>query len=394
MVKSKGGKGKRASYQTSVVRVPNQVLGQVKGIIDSFHATEGAIEAPGLSQINPEKLTRLYEITQIEDLWDYENLEASSDSKEAREYQMLAEEVNKVIWQVDNSFKGLAIPGYSEDLWGAIELLIRYRLLIRPLGLKPVTAKEFSLWLDAAGIRGNHDDRTVMAVTQGNLQVFASLYEDTQPVDRAQYWAKYYQEHLGKPEVDYWLWLGNPEVLEVCPELTLLLTKLPEPSGRVKLVLEHLGDEIAPFHSPDVSKIPGVWGNIVTVLEGGYFHKSPSLWEQREDYQNAFLDWYQDATDILGSLETQKVIQKCFSCSPERLEDLVNLCAFGENTCWSVLRILPTASRDEIRTAYRAICLKLHPDVNKSPNADCEFRALQEAYELAMSQTRVDLRFR
>jgi len=37
MGKPKGGRGKRASYKTSVVRVPNPVMPQVLELINQFH---------------------------------------------------------------------------------------------------------------------------------------------------------------------------------------------------------------------------------------------------------------------------------------------------------------------------------------------------------------------
>ena len=37
MNKPKGGRGKRASYKTSVVRVPNPVMPQVLELINQFH---------------------------------------------------------------------------------------------------------------------------------------------------------------------------------------------------------------------------------------------------------------------------------------------------------------------------------------------------------------------
>jgi hypothetical protein len=48
MVKSKGGKGKRASYKTTVVRVPEPVLAEVQRIIREFH--EMPEEIPSVSE--------------------------------------------------------------------------------------------------------------------------------------------------------------------------------------------------------------------------------------------------------------------------------------------------------------------------------------------------------
>lgn len=49
---------------------------------------------------------------------------------------------------------------------------------------------------------------------------------------------------------------------------------------------------------------------------------------------------------------------------------------------YRLLGIKDTASKDEIKKAYRKLALKHHPDKNKSSNADEEFRAVNEAYKV------------
>ena len=41
-----------------------------------------------------------------------------------------------------------------------------------------------------------------------------------------------------------------------------------------------------------------------------------------------------------------------------------------------------TASQKEIQAAYRKLARKLHPDVNKKPDAEDSFKAINEAYEV------------
>ena len=40
------------------------------------------------------------------------------------------------------------------------------------------------------------------------------------------------------------------------------------------------------------------------------------------------------------------------------------------------------ASADQIKTAYRRLARKYHPDVSKEPNAEARFKEVQEAYEV------------
>ena len=49
---------------------------------------------------------------------------------------------------------------------------------------------------------------------------------------------------------------------------------------------------------------------------------------------------------------------------------------------YEVLGVARDASEDEIKKAFRRQARKLHPDVNKSPNAEEEFKELNEAYDV------------
>lgn len=46
------------------------------------------------------------------------------------------------------------------------------------------------------------------------------------------------------------------------------------------------------------------------------------------------------------------------------------------------LGVEPSASADAIRTAYRQLAKKLHPDVNKDANAKILFQAISEAHNV------------
>ncbi len=49
---------------------------------------------------------------------------------------------------------------------------------------------------------------------------------------------------------------------------------------------------------------------------------------------------------------------------------------------YAVLGLARTASAEEIKSAYRKLARKLHPDVNKSPDAQQKFTEIQSAYDI------------
>jgi curved DNA-binding protein len=49
---------------------------------------------------------------------------------------------------------------------------------------------------------------------------------------------------------------------------------------------------------------------------------------------------------------------------------------------YKVLGVERTASADQIKTAYRRLARKFHPDVSKEANAEAHFKEVQEAYEV------------
>ena len=53
----------------------------------------------------------------------------------------------------------------------------------------------------------------------------------------------------------------------------------------------------------------------------------------------------------------------------------------GAPSPYQVLGVEPTATPEEVKRAYRAQARRLHPDVNREPDATKRFAALQKAYE-------------
>ena len=55
---------------------------------------------------------------------------------------------------------------------------------------------------------------------------------------------------------------------------------------------------------------------------------------------------------------------------------------------YKILGVTKTASAEDIKHAYRRLARKYHPDVSKEPNAEEQFKNVQEAYEVLKDSTK------
>ena len=53
---------------------------------------------------------------------------------------------------------------------------------------------------------------------------------------------------------------------------------------------------------------------------------------------------------------------------------------------YEVLGVSKTATDSEIKSAFRKLAKKYHPDVSKEPNAEAKFKECQEAYAVLSDQ--------
>ena len=333
--KHKGGKGKRAEYSTQVLRVPTNLVPVVTGVVEQFHQ-QRAIAVTGIA------LEELYRLSEIALLAEQGNAEDVRD-----EFIAIGSKVDALILSMDNTWSSFSC--YPDDVHDAICQLVRFSLISAPVNYIPANAKEVANMMSGRRFDGS-DDAAAFALMTGNYQVFAALY-NPEPIERASYWKQYYTSQLGKT-TGYWSWKKNPEAWDICPELTLLLDKLPKPDYYgINMVLSRLGEPVNPFYRRPLHKTYHADGGCSV---GGCFDwGSLGGDDNRHEYLASFMDWLYTCNSLVGEDAMASILEVLFSCNRYRLEELKQVNLHGDSywgeevvvyegleECWTILGIL------------------------------------------------------
>lgn len=187
-----------------------------------------------------------------------------------------------------------------------------------------------------------------------------------------------YNNFLAQPNVNYWSWLHNPAIHNICPELTVLLT-LPEPNFLVRQVLEALPEGKNPFFNSDhrASTSP---------LDASRFSTKGkfALREDKYKLRHAFIDWHYITQSQLGTDILNRIYQIVYGADWELIQEILTPSS-GE--WWEVLGVQPSASKTEVKKAYRKLLGLFHPDVNKNLDAHEKAVIINRAYEQYQEQS-------
>jgi hypothetical protein len=369
MDKPKGGRGKRVTYKTSVVRVPNPIVPQVLELIDQFHASQS---------LSPPKTNSIEKIPALSVNWFHKTSYEPNLIETEEEYIRLSNLINRVIWQIDNTFTGVSISNRGEftNAYEAVDLLLEYRLIELPKDTKIVSAKHFAEWLVGSG----YDLKSIQKIGRWafdneryDIVKTVGILDEPPIADRKQYWHHIYHAQLGKPYVDFWQWARNPESREIARELTILLSEIPEPYPFVKLVLMKLAHGKNPFLNKEEP-------NNSTPDKGShkswYFEQNKDFWKLKEVYRTLFIFWHEHTLQLIGQQKLLQVYRVVFSCSWTIIQEIVQpkppqppKPVTGKSQWWDILGVSQYATHDDVKAAYKLLAKQWHPDTNKSPSA-------------------------
>lgn len=369
-----GGKGKRESYKTSVVRVPDPIKPQILELIEQFHRIRyekgvipvtgylnpTPIPAKGLPEQLPISLVvELIEIAFPEELkegaiptaydiswkkaskgWD-KQWEIFTRPKIERLHKLI-NRVNRTIWKIDNTF---CITHLDTDIHIAVCKLVEFGLLQMDTTALPITGRALADWMISKG-QADATGYIFAALRTKRIDVLNAFEVGRQsPIDRHAYWHQKYKSQLAKPGVNYWGWKRNPESREICSELTQLL-ELPMPPVDVRKVLENL---VKTKNSHSIT---------------------PS--------RKAFCEWHLATLAQLGRDTLAEIYKVVYGVGWSTIEDILKPL---ERSWWDVLGVTPAATTKQVKAAMRRLAKKWHPDLNPSPLAKEEMIKVNRAYE-------------
>lgn len=323
-------------------------------------------------------------------------------------YLRLVDQVNTCIWQFNKKFC-IDLPQCQDgdtDITGAVALLLEYDLIELP-DVTAAFGKELVKWLEKERFGGGFSaqEAIYIALDQGRLDILKALgVGEDKPLSFKDHWLGYYRKHLGKADTNYWDWTTDPIALDVCQELTALLA-LPEPNFRIRQLLEVIPDGIHPY-----SKYTTADQLLNYKKQGRYANHSPVY---KDASLEVFRAWHK-ATDKQLGTDTLKAIysvvygaewwlieyilaspkyvqqeqeqkQKQKETEAKYWKQRVNDAVYGSQASTSnwfeVLGVSRDATKVEVKSAYRLLCKRWHPDTCSDAGAAEQFRAVTTAYE-------------
>ena len=380
-----GGRGQKAEYGTSVVRVPNPIKPHILEIIALFHD-----EREGRTQSNPSKkywqisASELAEWIQSIDMDDeccspigacdlprteYPAMEQNWEEYERPKvatYIRLSDRINECLWQFDNT---LICPPVEEDQGQAkgegsnnfirvgeiTRKLIEYGLVHDDITANPSPIYEVFLfqksmeWLQAPGDEC-YFELLRYALQKSRFDIVKALgIGNHQQRDRAKYWKEYYTSQIGKKYTNYFDWVANPESREIDPLLNALLS-LPRPSFKVRYFLSQL---------PDTNTFLSY---IDTMAQG---HN-----------KQAFTEWFDASAEVLGENVMFEIFSKIYKTGKSSIEKI-----FSTRDWWDVLGVAEKCTIAEARKAWKDLAKIYHPDVN--PQGDRKIKEINNAWDKA-----------
>ena len=176
MSKPKGGRGKRASYKTSVVRVPKPIMPQVLELINQFHESSKftTTKTCPYKKISALSVTTFYNMHYCESV--------GNDSP----YFIQRNLIDEVIWQFDNSFIG----ALSESASTTLDLLVEYGLIELPENTIACTVPQFIEWFFGQETPFYNIKHVISsAIYESRYDIIKALgILDKSPIDRKEYW--------------------------------------------------------------------------------------------------------------------------------------------------------------------------------------------------------------